>query len=144
MMAAQGQPRKDLIMDANCTRIFRRSCHGSSAVNIGTAAFCMLGLGCLSACQTQPPRPSPPGDELAAAGFKVIPADSATRREMLAHLPPQRFVQRAIGNTMRYFYSDPVVCKCLYIGSQQAYDQFKLREPRMADDQLTMAGELKN
>jgi len=131
-------------MDANCTRICRRSCHNSSAVNVGTAVLCMLGLGCLTACQTLAPHPSPPADELAAAGFKAIPANSATRREVLAHLPAERFVQRSIGNTMRYFYSDPVVCKCLYVGSQYAYDQFKLREPKVTDDQLIMAGELKN
>ena len=36
-----------------------------------------------------------------------------------------QFVQRVKGDTVHYVYADPLVCGCLYVGTQQAYDQYK-------------------
>ena len=60
---------------------------------------------------------------------------------MLNHLPPHRFVQRVHGDTVHYVYADPLVCDCLYVGSQQAYDKYKqyLQQKRLADERETTA-----
>jgi hypothetical protein len=62
--------------------------------------------------------------DLSAAGFSVRIADTAERLDMLNRLPPNQFVQRVRGNAVHYVYADPVVCGCLYIGTQQDFDQY--------------------
>src|SRR5471032_2421771 len=62
-------------------------------------------------------------DNLSAAGFTVLIADTAQRQDMMNRLPPNQFVQRVSGDTVHYVYADPTVCGCLYIGTQQAFDQ---------------------
>jgi hypothetical protein len=34
-------------------------------------------------------------------------------------------VQRAQGDSVHFVYADPLVCNCLYVGSQQAYNQYE-------------------
>jgi hypothetical protein len=63
-------------------------------------------------------------DDLSAAGFTVIIADTAARQDMMNRLPPNQFVQRVGADTVHYVYADPTVCGCLYVGTQQAFDQF--------------------
>jgi hypothetical protein len=63
-------------------------------------------------------------DDLSAAGFNVHIADTAERQDMLNRLPANQFVQRVSGNSVHYVYADPVVCGCLYIGTQQDFDQY--------------------
>ena len=63
-------------------------------------------------------------DNLTAAGFTVLIADTAQRQDMMNRLPPNQFVQRVSGDTVHYVYADPNVCGCLYIGTQQAFDQY--------------------
>lgn len=63
-------------------------------------------------------------DDLGAAGFTVRIADTAERQDMMNRLPPNQFVQRVSGNSVHYVYADPVVCGCLYIGTQQEFDRY--------------------
>jgi hypothetical protein len=63
-------------------------------------------------------------DDLSAAGFSVRIADTEERQDMLNRLPANQFVQRVSGNSVHYVYADPVVCGCLYIGTQQDFDQY--------------------
>ncbi|HXR95963.1 MAG TPA: hypothetical protein VN718_08790 [Rhizomicrobium sp.] len=63
-------------------------------------------------------------DQLSAAGFVQRPANSPEREAMLKRLPPNQFVRRVNGDEVTYVYGDPVVCNCLYVGTQQAYGQY--------------------
>ena len=63
-------------------------------------------------------------DNLTEAGFTVLIADTAQRQDMMNRLPPNQFVQRVSGDTVHYVYADPTVCGCLYIGTQEAFDQY--------------------
>jgi hypothetical protein len=63
-------------------------------------------------------------DNLSAAGFIVRLANTAERQAMLHRLPPNRFVQRVSGGVTLYVYADPVACSCLYVGNQQAFQQY--------------------
>jgi hypothetical protein len=101
----------------------------------------LLGMGALTACQTQQQIVSEHEDNLAAAGFVVRPANTPERQAMLKRLPPHKFVQRVSGDTVHYIYADPLVCGCLYVGTQQAFAQYKLHEQQqnLADEQLMTA-----
>jgi len=48
---------------------------------------------------------------------------------------------RQDGDRVYYVYADPVVCGCLYVGTQQAYNQYKANElaQHLADEQLLTA-----
>lgn len=95
----------------------------------------------LAACTTPQERVSQKEDHLAAAGFDVRSANTPERQAMLNRLPPHRFVQRAHGSTFDYVYADPLVCDCLYTGTQQAYDRYRfyLQQKQLVDQQETTA-----
>ncbi len=78
---------------------------------------------------------------MAAAGFIIRPANTPERKAMLAKLPANRFVQRVKGDDVHYVYADPLVCGCLYVGSQQAYSRYKQHEQQqhLADEQQMTA-----
>ena len=64
-------------------------------------------------------------DELAAAGFRAQPADTPERQAMLTSLPSQQFVRGLTGDFITYTYADPLVCHCLYVGSDSAYSNYR-------------------
>jgi hypothetical protein len=101
----------------------------------------LFGIGALGACQTQQQRVVHHEDNLAAAGFIVRPANTPERQAMLHRLPANRFVQRVKGGVVHYVYADPLVCGCLYVGSQQAFNQYKndQQQRRLANEQQMAA-----
>jgi len=100
-----------------------------------------LCAAALAACASQRQLVAAKEDNLAAAGFLVRPANTPERQKMLARLPPDKFVLREHGDQVDYVYADPVVCDCLYVGTQQAYGQFKRheQEQHLADERLWTA-----
>lgn len=80
-------------------------------------------------------------NDLAAAGFVVLPASTPARVTMLTTLPPNRVSRRIEGEHVSYLYPDPVLCHCLYVGSQGAWSrfQFMAQQKRIAQDQLDAA-----
>jgi hypothetical protein len=105
---------------------------------MGIAAIAVFAV---VACQSQSALVTQNEDNLAAAGFVVRPANTPERVAMLNRLPPHQFVQRASGDVVHYIYADPLVCGCLYVGTQQAYNQYKLHQQQqhLADEQLMTA-----
>jgi hypothetical protein len=102
-----------------------------------TITVFLAGLGVLGACQTLQQRVAEKEDNLAAAGFIIRPANTPERQAMLVKLPSNRFVQRVKGDNVRYVYADPLVCVCLYVGSQRAYSRYTQHEQQqhLADGQ---------
>jgi hypothetical protein len=79
--------------------------------------------GVLAACQSQ--QVIHQENDLAAAGFTVRIANTAARQAMLNRLPANQFVQRVNGSgAVQFVYADPVACGCLYIGTQQNFNQY--------------------
>jgi hypothetical protein len=101
----------------------------------------LIAMFAITACQSQSAFVAQKEDNLAAAGFVVRPANTPERIAMLNRLPPHQFVQRVNGDIVHYVYADPLVCGCLYVGTQQAYSQYKLhqQQQRLADEQLMTA-----
>jgi hypothetical protein len=64
-------------------------------------------------------------DMLETAGFVPKKAKTAARMASLKSLPPHQFVARTINGRPSYLYADPVVCGCVYVGDQRAYDQYR-------------------
>jgi|ERR1700722_9443051 hypothetical protein len=91
----------------------------------------------LASCESPRERVSQNEDNLAAAGFVVQPANTPERQAMLNSLPPHQFLQRPHGNDVSFVYADPLVCDCLYVGSQDAYNRYKLylQQKKLADEQ---------
>src|SRR5271170_2472873 len=120
-------------------RLANRVTHGNC--KYGMLVALVLGISALAACQTQQQIVSAHEDNLAAAGFIVRPANTPERQAMLNRLPPHQFVQRVNGDTVHYVYADPLVCGCLYVGTQQAFAQYKLHEQQqnLANEQLMTA-----
>ena len=106
-------------MIAAATVVPRRPVRWRFKVPLVVLVLTVLGL---AACQTQ-------GDliqqenSLAAAGFTVRIANTAPRQSMMNRLPPNQFVLQVHDGVTHYVYADPG-CGCLYVGSQQAFDQY--------------------
>jgi hypothetical protein len=111
--------------------------HFKYALLIGS----LFGIGALCGCETEQQAVSAHEDNLAAAGFIVRPANTPERRAMLVKLPAHQFVQRVNGDVVHYVYADPLVCSCLYVGTQQAYNQYKLHQQQqnLANEQQLTA-----
>ena len=62
---------------------------------------------------------------LDAAGFRAQPADTPERQAMLANLPAHWFVRGVDDAAITYTYADPLVCHCLYVGSDLAYSNYR-------------------
>ncbi len=101
----------------------------------------LAAAGALSACQTQQQIVTEHEDALSAAGFIIRPANTPDRQVMLHRLPPHQFVQRVNGDVIHYVYADPLVCGCLYVCTQEAYNQYKLHQQQqnLADEQQMSA-----
>lgn len=62
---------------------------------------------------------------LAAAGFKMKPADTPERLAKLQSMPVRKiFTGQRDGETV-YLYADAEFCKCLYVGRQEQYDRYQ-------------------
>ena len=74
---------------------------------------------------------------LSSAGFRVQLANDATGKQALHALPPHRFVIHDNGGNPRYLYAEPLHCVCVFIGSSDAYQNYRaiLAQPLpQADD----------
>jgi hypothetical protein len=65
--------------------------------------------------------------QLDAAGFRAVPADTPELQAMLTALPARQFVRGVSGDLIIYTYADPLVCDCLYVGSDGAYLNYRHR-----------------
>lgn len=106
----------------------------------------VLALIGVASCATRQQTVAAKEDNLAAAGFLVRPANTQARIDMLSSLPPNRFTQRVHGNDVSYVYADPIVCHCLYVGTQQAYARYRsyVQAKQLTDEQQLNAEQYTN
>ena len=78
---------------------------------------------------------------LAAAGFRVQYADTAQKLANLEKLPPHKLVGRTKDGKVVYVYADPEVCKCVYFGNENAYQNYRrmIFEQNVAEEQRLTA-----
>ena len=93
-------------------------------------AFSVALAGCGSIKPPEPPTPEQQAEQvepmLAAAGFRMLPADTPQRQQQLASLVPFD-VNYYVGKTgtLHYYMADPNFCKCMYIGTEENYQQYE-------------------
>jgi len=99
-----------------------------------------LGLA-LTGCQSMPQAVQQKEDLLSAAGFTPQPANTPQRLAAMKKLPPNKFVQQTNNSQMVYVYADPIVCQCVYFGTQAAYAQYRqmVFQQRLADERQMTA-----
>ena len=88
----------------------------------GAIASLILGI---SSCATPQQQVAQKEDLLAAAGFQVRVADSPQRIAAMKRLPPNKFVTSVRNGQPVYKYADPLVCRCVYFGTQQNWDAYR-------------------
>lgn len=66
------------------------------------------------------------GMKLEDSGFKMKEARSEKQMMRLKSLPARKFVRRTRNGVAYFIYADPDYCKCAYIGTQRAMDDFRL------------------
>jgi hypothetical protein len=124
--------------------------HGSRALWLFPAvvlSFCAA----VPAAAEAPSRPSLEKNSfyLSSSGFRIQVANDPAGQKKLRALPAHRFVANGVGDAVRYLYAEPQHCVCIFVGTQQAYDNYRkiLREPlrsadNVAPDYKTQAGVL--
>ena len=109
-----------------------RRLHSITAL-LFTAVFSSVLAGCGSLTSSLNPPPPSPIDQaqkiepnLSAAGFTMLPADTPEREQKLSTLLPLQ-VQYYVGKTgkLHYWMADPYYCKCMYVGTEQAYQRYE-------------------
>ena len=73
---------------------------------------------------------------LTAAGFQVKAADTTEKLAHLQTLTPGKIVRRERNGEPSYVFADGTVCKCLYAGTEQQYQEYRklARQQTMADE----------
>ena len=89
----------------------------------------ILLMPCLSLLAVEPPS-KPFLDKnsfyLSSAGFKVHFANDTAGKKALHALPPHRFVVHNLGGgDVRYLYAEPQHCVCTFIGTKDAYQNYR-------------------
>jgi hypothetical protein len=99
----------------------------------GAIASLILGI---SGCATPQQQVAQKEDLLAAAGFQVRVADSPQRIAAMKRLPPNKFVTSVRNGQPVYKYADPLVCRCVYFGTQQNWDAYRqeMFQQRLANE----------
>ena len=110
-------------------------------MRLATRAVMAAAAVLLAGCATEQQIVAGQENMLAAAGFVARPADTPERQTNLKTLPPHKFIFQSRNGKMVYVYSDPTVCDCLYIGSEQAYQKYRqlALQKQIADENLQAA-----
>jgi hypothetical protein len=76
--------------------------------------------------------------QLAASGFQMKLADTPALMQQAESLPQMKLVPIKHQGQTRFVYADTTNCKCIYVGTQQAYDRLqKLKiNTRLAQEQV--------
>jgi hypothetical protein len=105
-------------------------------ITIGTMMLMQLGCAAIRTSEAKQV-----DSMLAASGFKILPADTPEKEEMLNSLPPLKLQYRVKDGNPLYFYADPYNCKCVYTGDQAAYDRYAklVQEAAIAEEEQQAA-----
>ena len=79
---------------------------------------------------------------LADSGFQTRPADTPEAFASLQSLPARKLLVRTVDGQSQYAYADPTGCKCLYVGTEQQYQEFQKlkKDEAVATERLRDAG----
>lgn len=96
-----------------------------SGLTTMVAVLVLALAGCAVVKEVQKSEASDTEQLLAAAGFKVRPADTPKKMAHLQTLTQRKLITHQRGGKVYYVYADALNCKCLYVGNQAAYQCFQ-------------------
>ena len=75
---------------------------------------------------------------LAAAGFQMKIASTAAQMSHVESLPQRKLTRVPFDGDSRFVYADAKYCKCMYVGTEQAYDRYQkiAIDKQIAQEQL--------
>ena len=93
-------------------------------VKLGAVALAFSPIAVASA---QNPRgvPPVPDNMFTISGFKVRFADTPGKLARLRSLPPDKLVTRTRNGQTIYLYADPKGCRCVYVGTPEAWRTYQ-------------------
>ena len=83
-----------------------------------------------------------PSNMLTAAGFVAKYPDTPEKQEIFNSLPPNRLAKRGRNGKVYYVYADPGGCGCAYVGSPNAYANYRNGGFRDRDDNDRVVSEI--
>jgi hypothetical protein len=100
-----------------------------------------LGLGMTGCAAIRARQAAETEQVLAAAGFRMKPADTPEKLAHLQTLTPRKVVRYTRDDQPQYVYADPDTCKCIYVGDEKGYQKYQelSLQKQIADEQLAAA-----
>ena len=107
-------------------------------VRTACVILALLLAGCASAARQDASEIEP---LLLAAGFQKRVADTPAKLAHLQALPALKMVPQQYKDSYRYVLADPEGCRCVYVGNEQAFEQYEALAIRhtMAKDRIQRA-----
>jgi hypothetical protein len=59
------------------------------------------------------------------SGFKSMPADNPAKQKVIQGLQPLTFTQLGHHGKIHWWFADPYLCNCVYVGDELAYLRYK-------------------
>jgi len=78
---------------------------------------------------------------LAASGFRMQLADTSERMAQVNAMPQRKLTPVPQGSENRFVYADATYCKCMYVGTEEAFDRYQKlsTQQQIAQDQEAAA-----
>ena len=89
------------------------------------ALACLAIAAIAAACATPRSQVQHSEHMLSDAGFRAVPADTPERVDALQRLQPDTVTEVRRGERTFYVYPDPKGCNCLYVGTEDEYDEYR-------------------
>jgi hypothetical protein len=84
-----------------------------------------LAIGCAESSEERAQRLEP---MLTQVSFRAVPANTPARTQKLSKMTPLKVSYFSRKGNPSYWFADPYVCHCLYVGGEQNYDEFQQLE----------------
>jgi len=102
-------------------------------MKISTIALALV-VAALCGCQSNlSPSSGAPNSLLTNAGFVAKRANTPDQIALLNSMPPGKFVRQNVNGKTTYLYADQSGCRCLHVGDQGAFQNFKGMQNIMYD-----------
>ena len=75
---------------------------------------------------------------LAQSGFKLVSADTPKKLEHVKSLTQRKIIPHEYKGAHMYVYADATYCKCIYVGSEQAYHNYYKTLNKRNNENLNM------
>ena len=81
---------------------------------------------------------------LAASGFQIKLAKTPEQMQEIEKLPQRKLVRARFENDVRYVYGDTEYCKCLYAGTERAFQRYRVAAAEQIQEQALASSMLLN